>query len=207
MTSRTDREILAAWRDGDRAAGSELFERHFEALYRFFRNKCDDGIDDLIQQTLLACVKARDGFREDASFRTWLLTIARHELYAHWRARQRDAAREVGEVSLVDLGTSPSGTVARRREHQLLLVALRSIPLDLQVALELFYWEQLEGAELAEVLGIPEGTARSRLRRAREAIAAKIAELEGDGDSGDGGASLRDLDAWAATLRAVLTPA
>jgi len=95
--------------------------------------------------------------------------------------------------------------VARRREHQLLLTALRAIPLDLQVALELYYWEQLDGAELAEVLGIPEGTARSRLRRAREAIAEKIAELEGDADPG--AASLRDLDAWAAALRTALTPA
>jgi RNA polymerase sigma factor (sigma-70 family) len=200
----TDAELLAAWRGGDREAGNQLFERHFDALYRFFRNKVDEGIDDLIQQTFLACVQHKDGFRQDASFRTWLFTIARHELYAHWRARQRSAEREVGDVSLVDLGTSPSGVFARRREHRMLLTALRSIPLDLQVALELFYWEQLDGPELAEVLGIPEGTARSRLRRAREAVAEKIEALLGNDP---GGASAKDLDAWAATLRGQLTPA
>ncbi len=86
----------------------------------------------------------------------------------------------------------------------MLLAALRSIPLDLQVALELFYWEQLDGPDLAEVLGVPEGTARSRLRRAREAVAEKIAELLGDGGQ-PAGASASDLDAWAATLRAQLT--
>jgi RNA polymerase sigma-70 factor (ECF subfamily) len=200
---RSDAELLDAWRAGDRDAGGELFERHFEALYRFFCNKVDDGVDDLIQQTLLACVQAKEGFRGASSFRTWLFTIARHELYEHWRGRAKRAAEDIGEISVIDLGTSPSGLLARRREHQVLLAALRSIPLDLQVALELFYWEQLDGPELARALEIPEGTARSRLRRAREALTERIAALRGAADPTT--ASQRDLDEWAASLRAELT--
>jgi RNA polymerase sigma factor (sigma-70 family) len=198
----SDDELLAAWRGGDRDAGNQLFERHFRELYRFFANKVDDGVDDLIQQTLFACVRASGQFRGEASFRTWMFTIARHELYAHWRAR-RSAADDIGEISVADGKTSPSAVVARRREHQLLLAALRTLPLDLQVAVELFYWEQLEGAELAEVLGIPEGTARSRLRRAREALATRIAEMAAESDGA--GISAADLDSWAAGLRTALS--
>ena len=200
---RTDRELLVAWRDGDRDAGSELFERHFAELYRFFRNKADDGVDDLIQQTLLACLKGLDRFREDASFRTWIFAIARNELYDHWRARQRrDDVADIGEISVADLGTTPSQALARRREHQLLLTALRGIPLDLQVALELYYWEGLDGPELAEVLGVPEGTARSRLRRGKEALSLRFAALRG----GDATVSVAELDAWAAEVRAGIAP-
>ncbi len=201
---RTDAELLEAWRGGDRQAGNELLERHFDSLYRFFRNKVDEGADDLIQQTMLAAVRGADGFRQEASFRTWLFTIAHHELYAHWRGRLKGRGQDIGEISLADLKTSPSGLVAKRREHQLLLVALRAIPFDLQVALELYYWEQLDGPDLAQVLGVPEGTVRSRLRRAREALSVKIAELTESGED-FGGVSVSDLDAWATALRADLT--
>lgn len=198
---RTDRDLLAAWREGDRAAGSELFERHFDELYRFFRNKTDDGVEDLIQQTLLGCVKGLDGFREDASFRTWLFAIARNELYGHLRARQRhDVDVDIGAISVADQGTSPSAAFARRREHQLLLAALRSIPLDLQVALELYYWEGVDGPELAAALDVPEGTARSRLRRGKEELAARMSALAAH--AGNATVSIAELDAWAAEIRA-----
>lgn len=198
----TDRELVAAWGDGDNAAGSALFERYFDQLYRFFRNKVDEGVDDLIQQTMLACLKGLAGFRADATFRTWLFTIARHELYRHWRARQkRQTDVDVGAISVADMGTTPSAAFARRREHQMLLTALRTIPLDFQVALELYYWEGLAGPELAAVLEIPEGTARSRLRRGKEMLAAKMTELFAiAGET----VSAEDLDAWAADVRAEL---
>ena len=52
-----DAECLRAWASGDRKAGELLFERHFEAVARFFRNKTDRDHDDLIQATFLGCVE------------------------------------------------------------------------------------------------------------------------------------------------------
>lgn len=177
-----DAALLTAWRGGDRAAGEALVGRHLPSLYDFFRNKVDDGVDDLIQQTFLAVSAAIDQFRGDGSFRAYLFAIARHELYAHWRRRQRrDAELDVTEVSVAALSTAgPGRVVARHHEHQLLLQALRTLPLDLQVALELVYWEELSGPELAVALGIPEGTVRSRLRRGRELLAHALEKLTGD---------------------------
>ena len=54
---RSDFELLEAWREGDQRAGRELFARHFDAIYRFFRSKIEDAADDLTQQTFLGCVK------------------------------------------------------------------------------------------------------------------------------------------------------
>jgi RNA polymerase sigma factor (sigma-70 family) len=201
VTVRGDHELLEAWRAGDQAAGSELFERYFDVLYRFFVGKAHGAVEDLIQDTWLACVKRRDALRDGGGFRTYLFTVARHELYEHWRQHgKRTADVEVGEISLADLATSPSGVVARRAEHQLLLQALRAIPLDLQIALELTYWEGMDGPELAEVLGIPEGTVRSRLRRARELLEARMAELAAD--PGVLQSTTTDLDKWARSLAA-----
>ena len=64
-----DDDLLERWRAGDKRAGNALFERHFRSLVRFFRNKVSTGIEDLVQETLLACVRGRDRLRDDGSFR------------------------------------------------------------------------------------------------------------------------------------------
>jgi len=51
-----DLVMLDRWRAGDSAAGNALFHRHFEAVYRFFERKTDGDIDDLVQETFLACL-------------------------------------------------------------------------------------------------------------------------------------------------------
>lgn len=169
-------DLLRAWREGDADAGRTLFERHFESIFRFFRNKASDDLEDLVQSTFASCLASREQIRGEASFRTYLFTIARHELYAHWRRRRRDAATvDIGSLSVEDLAPSPGTLLDARDERERLAHALRTLPLDLQIAVELHYWEELSGSELARALEIPEGTVRSRLRRAREALAAALA--------------------------------
>jgi len=199
--SRSDSQLLLDWRDGDEQAGSELLSRYFQPLYDFFATKVDTGIDDLIQRTLLACVQARDRVRETAGFRSFLYGVARHELYGSFRGRGR-AARTLDfeAISVADLGTTPSQHLGARQEHRLLLEALRRLPLDHQICLELFYWEEMSGPQLATVLDVPEGTARTRLRRARQLL---LDELQALAQSPQLLASTRDgLDRWARQLRA-----
>jgi len=197
---RTDLELLHAWRGGDEHAGGELFDRHFDALYRFFGNKVGDGIDDLVQQTLLGCVQGRERFREDSSFRTYLFATARNVLYQHFDRRGRDAARiDYGTVSVIDLGESPSRVLDGRAEQRLLATALQRLPIDDQIALELRYWQGLTGPELVDVLGIPEPAVRSRLRRALERLRGLIAQLAASPAELD--SITADLERWADSLR------
>ncbi len=200
-----DLDLLDAWRGGDTAAGSQLFERHFGRLYRFFSYKVGDDVEDLIQQTLLACVESRDRFAGNARFSTYLLSIARNKLCDYWRRRSRNDALDFGVSSLADLGPTPTQVVAKRREERVLLEALRSLSVDLQVALEMHYWEDMSGPELAVVLGIPEGTVRSRLRRAKQALHDRLAELCESPAVLE--STLQNLDGWAAALKdAVASP-
>ena len=197
MTS--DAELLERWRASDNAAGSELLRRHFKSLYRFFNNKISGNADDLIQATMLRLVRGRDAFRGDASFRSFLFVVARNELLRHLRSLSRDRLVLDGEaVSAFELSGSPSSAVARKAEHRLLLRALRHIPLDFQIALELHYWEDLSTKELAEILDIPVGTVKSRLRRARERLAEQIHRLDPTGET-TGAAP--DFAQWAAGVR------
>jgi RNA polymerase sigma-70 factor (ECF subfamily) len=177
-----------------------LFDRYFDSLFRFFRNKVTEGADDLVQQTFLACVKSRDRFRGDSSFRTYLFTAARSKLYDDLDRRRKEGdAVDYGVTSCADLGISPSGIVARSERQRLLLLALRELPIDLQIALELYYFEQIRGPELAQVLGVPEGTVRSRLRRGLEILRARLQEPAKSPVHAE--SSVEDIEAWAAELR------
>lgn len=177
--ARSDAALLEAWQAGDQEAGAELFGRHFEAVARFFRNKADGAIDDLVQKTFLGCVEGRERVRGDAGFRGYLFGVARNVLRKHWRVRATHGpSDELDEASLVELGASPSSAYARDRSQLTLLNALRRIPLDAQVILELCYWEQLTATEIAAVLEIPVGTAKTRIRRARALLAKELMALE-----------------------------
>ncbi|MCH9682120.1 MAG: sigma-70 family RNA polymerase sigma factor [Deltaproteobacteria bacterium] len=176
-----DFELLAQWRDGDKAAGNALFQRHFKAMRRFFRNKVGpEEVEDLIQRTFLACVESRDRFRGDSTFRTYLYVVARNELFRHIRKRARDEVRaglDFTVSSLFDLGLSPSKVVAKQQEEELVLEALRRIPVDQQILLELYYWEQVPGPELARVLEVAPATVRTRLFRARDALRKQMEKM------------------------------
>jgi RNA polymerase sigma factor (sigma-70 family) len=177
-TNTEDASLLAAWRSGDREAGRELVDRHYAAIARFFHNKVTAEADDLVHRTFLACVEAKAPFRGESSFRTYLFAIARNELYAHYRrARRVHEELAFDTLSVADLGESPSQIIARAQEQRLLLEGLRRIPVSAQIALELSYWEGLTTKEIAEVLGIPHGTVRSRIRAARHALEAAIASI------------------------------
>ncbi len=196
----TDAELLAAWQAGDREAGGQLIDRYFEPVRRFFENKVSDGIEDLIQQTFLACVRRRDHIRDPEAFRGYLFAAARSKLYDYIGSRVKTQAEtDFGVSSIHDIGISPSEMIAQKDDQRLLLQALRMLPIDLQIALELYYFERVRGHELEIALDVPPGTVRSRLRRGLEILRKRIDELSGSPEL------LREtsmnLDRWAAELR------
>jgi RNA polymerase sigma factor (sigma-70 family) len=166
--------LLALWRTGDATAGQELFRRSYKSVSRYFMNKVDGEVhDDLVQQTFLACLGSSTPFRGDSSFRTYLLGVAHQILIDHFRRSPRaagfNASREVDVERLIaaDAFAEPLEAIARQQEHRILLAALRRLPFQLQVVLELHYWESLTAREIAEVLGVPPATVKTRLRDGR----------------------------------------
>jgi RNA polymerase sigma factor (sigma-70 family) len=167
----TDHELLDRWRAGDAEAGQRLFERHFDSIYGFFETKCENEADELVQATFLACLRAKQQFRKESSFRTYLFTIARNELYRVLRGRRRDGERLDFEMSsIAELVSTPGTRMARNQEHRHLLEALQRLPVEQQSLLELHYWEDMQINELAEVFDAPAVTIRTRLHRARKAL-------------------------------------
>jgi RNA polymerase sigma-70 factor (ECF subfamily) len=194
-----DLEALQRWREGDQRAGQELCARHFAEIYRFFEHKVAGEADDLTQQTFLACVKSRDQFRGQSSFRTYLFSIARNELYMRLRRNPRFEHVDLGVSSfeeLEDLVSSPSRQLGKHEELAQIRAALRQLPVDQQLLLELHYWHDLDAAALAEVLATSPGTIRVRLLRARRVLRDRLGANAVGGATDDPLAvSLRDVPA------------
>lgn len=201
--SASDLALLGAWKAGDQAAGKQLYRRHVDAVGRFFRNKVEAReLADLMQMTFATCFEQSDRYRpvEGASFRAFLLGIARNLLLHHYRTRYRKDAKidfDFGVSSIVEIGVSPSRILVAQEREQQLLEALRSLAIEDQILLELHYWEAMSGRELALLYEAPEGTIRTRLRRARELLLRAFTRTE----THERATTATDLASWARQVR------
>jgi len=201
MGQLSDNQLLLAWRDGDAAAGEALFERHAASLVYFFRNKLSTGAEDFVQQTFVCLLEAKDRIGPETRIRAYLFGIAHNLLRKHLRKLSRSPGFDPGVSAAADLDPSPSAVVAHKHEHRLLLEGLRRIPLDHQIALELFYWEELNAAEIAEIVGISHSAMRSRLSKGRRLLEQAIATLSAEPALRE--STLGGLERWAGEIRKV----
>ena len=168
---RSDLELLEAWRGGDSEAGQELFRRHYNAVYRFFSSKVSaEAVQELVQDTFTTLVRKRDDFEGKSTFRAYVLGIARRQVYEHFRKLQQLSRFDPLTYSVAALSSSPASLLDEQQEHRLLGIALTRIPLEYQILLELYLWEDLTGAQLATIVGVGENTMRSRLRIAKKLL-------------------------------------
>lgn len=176
----SDAVLLERSARGDRDAFDQVMLRHHASVYRLARLLVhgDDDAEDVLQQTFLAAWKNAGRFRAEAAVRTWLLTIARHMAL---RTRRRRAREPVQDVSLDELGVqagwgSPDPeTLAMMSERQELLeAAFETLTPEEREVMTLRDLEGLSGEDTAAVLGLSVAAMKSRLHRARLALAARV---------------------------------
>jgi len=190
-----DLELWTAWTQGDARAAEQLTRRHYVSIRRFFDMRAPAAADDLTQQTFLAAIEARDAFRRASSVRTFLFGIAHKQLL---RTLRDDKRVQGFDESPGSPATSLSLVAVRQQEHQLLLMALAQLPIDLQIVTELYYWEDMRTAAIGEVLETNPSTVTSRLARARELLRENIEAMTRPGPLRD--RVLADLDGLSRAL-------
>lgn len=198
LVSDEEREFALAWQRGDAAAGEQLFNRYYKRIARYFRNKVGAQSVDLTQKTFLACVQALPRYRGDGSFGSFLFAIAYRQLCSHYTQMRREAI-DFGTVSVIDLDPSPSRMIVAREEEAVLVLALRSLPLEMQTIIELVYWERARAKDIAEIFDVPLGTAKTRVRRARQLLLDAIATQADTQALRD--RTVEGLETWADNLR------
>jgi RNA polymerase sigma-70 factor (ECF subfamily) len=165
---------------GVRGAVSELVRREFPFVWRLLRRLglAESDADDAAQQVFLIAER-RFGDIRPGRERSFLYTTALHVASKARRSierRREDLGPDVEPEP--DPSMSLEDLLDRRRARELLDSMLDRLPLDLRVVFVLHEIDELSTAEIAEVVGVPVGTAASRLRRARELFAERIRRLE-----------------------------
>ena len=154
-----------------------VFDRHFDAVHRYLARRVGRArADDLASQTFVVAFERRASFRPDvADARPWLLGIATHLLMNDRRSEKRS----LETVMRVATRREPSYTDQEPRELDAeVAMALAGLDSDMRDVLLLVAWGELSYEEVAGALGIPVGTVRSRLSRARAHIRAQLQSQE-----------------------------
>ncbi len=160
-------------------AFGEVFDRHWGAVYRYCRSRAGAEGEDLAAETFRLAFDRRSAYdleRPDA--RPWLFGLATNLVRNHVRncdRGQRAVARlQIGDCE--DLADAAIGRAEAALLGPMLARALDGIPARDRDALLLVAWSDLSYEEVAEALGIPVGTVRSRISRARLRLRARLAE-------------------------------
>lgn len=163
--------VTASIRDPD--AFTELFERHWDVLYRFCLNRAGSAGEDIAAEAFRVAFDRRR--RYDPRYgdaRPWLLGIATNLLRDHFRAARREALkheRSAGQDALSGGGSDLEG-LERQLLGPQLAAALQGIPPADRDALLLLAWADLDYEQIARALDVPIGTVRSRIHRARQRV-------------------------------------
>jgi RNA polymerase sigma-70 factor, ECF subfamily len=181
-----DRQLLERARAGDGVAFGELIRPHVPSVrrfaYAFARNWSD--ADDLAQDALLKAFRAIAGFEGRSSLSTWLYSVTRNVCFDHQRGKQargRGTEEPLDGVDDVDPPSplpGPDRVLETKDDVEQLWRALKLLPSEFRVPLVLFEIEGLEYREIAKIEGVPIGTIRSRLSRARQQLEVELSRVE-----------------------------
>ena len=165
--------LISRARDGDREAFGALVEQYRDNVYRLAYRMCGNAYDadEAAQEAFVAAWRALPNFRGDAKFSTWLYRLTTNAAIDVMRREKRHQTVGDGEMmELADDADSPQETVERTEQQEAVQNALATLSEEYREVLLLRYMEELDYAEIAEVLQLPSGTVKSRINRAKAAL-------------------------------------
>lgn len=178
----SDRGLVSAVAQGDRAALGGLYDRFHRDLVRFLGHlvRRDKAIvEDLLQMVFLEAYRSAPAFRGDASVKTWMFGIAANLVRTHVRSEQRGRAAMSWLATIErDPPVSPSEQMIAEQRRRWLATAIDGLTPALREAYVLCAIEEVPGKEAARALGISEASLWRRLTDARAAIRAAIEEMQ-----------------------------
>ena len=161
LETPSDHALAAAYRAGDEGAAAELVRRHAPAMGRFLYSSgaSRDEIDDLVQETFFRAFRRLDGWRGEASFRSWLFAIASNALRDEYRRRKGRRMLSIEDRDLPD-SADPHADLAAAETADRLRDGVAALP---RLQREVFLLRTQQGAgyvDIAAALGTTPGAAR-----------------------------------------------
>jgi len=183
-----DLELLKRCLTGENSAWEDLLRVYTRKMYNLcyrFTGRTDQA-EDLTQEVFIKIYQTLRSYDAgQGSFSTWLYRVARNHLVDHYRRTKKDRMTSSIEDDLATLeekpspGVEPTGHVEARERQELLQQALDRLSPDLREAVVLRDLHDLDYLEIAQVLGVPQGTVKSRINRGRLELARVLKRMEG----------------------------
>lgn len=179
QTNRAE-ELAAQYLSGDRKAMEDLIREIQDGVYyhcvKILRNESD--AQDAAQDVLMAVLRGLDGLKEPAAFHSWLnRIIARTCMKTYAREHREIPMSESAEVSLfenLDDQRIPEKIVDTEETRRMIRKLVDELPPAQRLCLLMYYYDELPVKDIAEAMGAPENTVKSRLSYARKAIKAGV---------------------------------
>ncbi len=171
MTDDPDLLLIRAMAQGDVQALDALYARHGRSILAYLRGLLTDQqqAEEILQDVMLAAWRGAGDFRGESQVKTWLIGIARLKAFNVLR-RHQPQLTVLDDTVLRDDDSGVFRKVVLDGEREAIRKALHELPSDQRETLELIFYHELSGAEAADVLGVAEGTVKSRLHRAKAAL-------------------------------------
>jgi RNA polymerase sigma-70 factor (ECF subfamily) len=171
----SDDVLIGRIAQGDRLAMQVLFARHHVRVYRFVLRLVNDpaSAEDLISEVFLDVWRQADRFEGRSAVSTWMLAIARFKALSALRKRPDQELDEETAAALEDTSDDPEVAVQKKDKSDALRECLTSLSPEHREIIDLVYYHEKSVEEVAEIVGIPENTVKTRMFYARK----KLAEL------------------------------
>lgn len=174
IRKRSDEELMGRiCADGDERAFNELYRRHARRLQGFFFRMLGGNNDlaaDFVQEVFLRLWSARTKYREGDCFSTWMFSMAYNLCKNEYRRQSRriiESVEEEGQEQMMEQAYEEDFELQMDVDtlDRLLREELQQLPSDSRLLFALRYEEELTVPQIAEIIGVPEGTVKSRLNR------------------------------------------
>lgn len=168
-----------------------VLEPAYRTAYHLTRNEAD--AEELVQEAALLAYKGFDRFELGTNFKGWFMTILRNRFISGYRKKQREVPtvdledapdlymyNKSLESGLATQTSEPAKYVIERLDAEQVGDALAELPMEFREAATLYFTQDMSYQEIADVLGVPVGTVRSRLHRGRKLLQKKLWSLAED---------------------------
>ncbi|MER3473590.1 MAG: hypothetical protein C4335_06050 [Armatimonadota bacterium] len=189
-----DAGLVARCKGNDLTAFDEIVERYQHKIYRYVKRLVGNETDaeDITQEVFLKALHSLHGFREESTLQTWLFRIATNLCRDTIRRRQRekgwlplwrstDGEEEEGAIDLPDTREEPERLLLQEELSKVLHEAIDRLPIAMRQVIVLHDIESLSYEEVAQSLGVPVGTVKSRLFHARARLRDALASYLNEG--------------------------
>ena len=180
--AETDGDLIERIKAGDQLALKALYARHHVKIFRFAMRilRSEPSAEDVVSEVFLDVWRKAANFEGRSEASTFLLGVARNKAYSLLRKRREGELDEEAAAEIEDGADTPEAALQKKNKGELLRACMQKLSAEHREVMDLVYYHDKSVEEVAAIVGIPEGTVKTRMFHARRRL--KILLSGGLGD-------------------------